>query len=101
MKTKGLCTVRYTLKHRHDSELQVLINDPRCQTCKEILVGSQVELVPREKRVTLNIKTKMNCGVREFIYVVTCHTCEENCIGEAGDTLRHRVAVHQNQITQA
>ena len=74
--------------------------DPRCQTCKEILVGSQVEIGPKDNKKTFNIKTKMNCGVRDFIYVLTCNACKENYIGESGDTLRHRATVHRNQINQ-
>ena len=75
--------------------------DPRCQTCKEILVGSQVEIGSKDNKAIFNIKTKMNCGVRDFLYVLTCNACKENYIGESGDTLRHRAAVHRNQIIQA
>ena len=76
-------------------------NDPRCQTCKEILVGSRVPIGPKEKRITFSIKTRMNCGVRDLLYVLTCNACKENYIGESEDTLRHRAAVHRNQIAQA
>ena len=47
---------------------------------------------------TFNIKTNMDCGVRDFIYVIICNGCNENYIGESGDSLRHRAAVHRNQI---
>jgi len=72
--------------------------DPRCHTCKEILVGNQVELGSKNNKKTFNIKTNMDCGVRDFIYVIICNGCNENYIGESGDSLRHRAAVHRNQI---
>ena len=72
--------------------------DPRCHTCKEILVGNQVELGSKNNKKIFNIKTNMDCGVRGFIYVIVCNGCNENYIGESGDSLRHRAAVHRHQI---
>ena len=40
----------------------------------------------------------MDCEVRDFIYVIICNGCNENYIGESGDSLRNRAAVHRNQI---
>ena len=40
----------------------------------------------------------MDCGVRDFIYVITCNGCGEKYIGESGDTLRQRTSLHRNQI---
>ena len=96
---------RANCKHWGDifcAVVNVIINIcPRCQTCKEILVGSQIQIGPKEKRITFNNKTRMNCGVRDFLYVLTCNACKENYIGESGDALRDRAAVHRNQIAQA
>ena len=72
--------------------------DPRCHTGKEILVGNQVELGCKNNKRTFNIKTNMDCGVRDFIYVISCNGCNEKYIGESGDSLRHRTAVHRNQM---
>ena len=72
-------------------------NDKRCQTCKHIVECSQVE-INKTSKTTFNIKNNMNCGVRDFIYVITCNGCEEKYIGQSGDTLRHRTSLHRNQI---
>ena len=40
----------------------------------------------------------MDCSVRDFIYVISCNGCGEKYIGESGDTLRHRAALHRNHI---
>ena len=40
----------------------------------------------------------MSCDVKNLIYVIRCSGCHEEYIGEKGDTLRHRVTVHKQQI---
>ena len=41
----------------------------------------------------------MDCGVSSsVIYVIVCCGCGEQYIGETGDTLRHRMTVHRQQI---
>ena len=62
--------------------------DPRCHTCKEILVGNQVELGSKNSKKIFNIKANMDCGVRDYIYVIICNGCYEKEIGESGDSLR-------------
>ena len=72
--------------------------DLKCEVCKELQVGSHVKLGKGNNKTPLNIKAKMDCSVRDFIYVITCNGCKEQYIGESGDTLRHRAYVHRNQI---
>ena len=43
----------------------------------------------------------MSCEVRNLIYVIRCGGCQEEYIGETGDTLRHRLTVHRQQIRDA
>ncbi|MEW8512949.1 MAG: GIY-YIG nuclease family protein [Candidatus Thiodiazotropha sp.] len=43
----------------------------------------------------------MSCEVKNLIYVIRCGGCHEEYIGETGDTLRHRVTVHKQQIRDA
>ena len=72
--------------------------DPRCHTFKEKLVGNQAELGSKNNKKTFNIKTNIDCGVRDFIYVILFNGCNENYIRESSDSLRYRTAVHRNQI---
>ena len=41
----------------------------------------------------------MDCSVRDCIYIISCNGCGDKYIGESGDTLRHRAALHRNQIS--
>ena len=43
----------------------------------------------------------MSCEVKNLIYVIRCGGCHEEYIGEIGDTLRHRVTVHKQQLRDA
>ena len=40
----------------------------------------------------------MGCNVKNLIYVMQCSGCGEEYIGETGDSLRHRMTVHRQQI---
>ena len=43
----------------------------------------------------------MSCDAKNIIYVIKCKGCDEEYIGETGDTLRHRLTVHRQQIRDA
>ena len=43
----------------------------------------------------------MSCDAKNLIYVIKCKGCDEEYIGETGDTLRHRLTVHRQQIRDA
>ena len=47
---------------------------------------------------TFQVKKTMNCTVTNVIYTLTCLGCNEYYIGETGDSLRHRMTVHRQQI---
>ena len=40
----------------------------------------------------------MSYEIRNLIYVIRCGGCQEEYIGDTGDTLRHRLTVHRQQI---
>ena len=42
----------------------------------------------------------MSCTSSNLIYVIICAGCGENYIGQTGDTLRHRMTVHRQQIRE-
>ena len=43
-------------------------DDKRCETCKQIVVGSQV-VVSKPNKTPFDVKNKIDCGVSDFIYV--------------------------------
>ena len=43
----------------------------------------------------------MSLETKNFIYVITCHGCNEYYIGETSTTLRARIRVHKQQINHA
>ena len=91
-----LTRAKFTSENRIDSKPKVTkCDDKRCETCKQIVVCSQV-VINKPNKTLFNIKNNMDCGVRDFIYV---NGCGEKYIGESGDTLRHRATLHRNQIS--
>ena len=47
---------------------------------------------------TFYVTTSMGCDAKNLIYVMQCTGCDEEYIGETGDSLRHRMTVHRQQI---
>lgn len=47
-----------------------------------------------------NIHSSITCESSNLIYVITCSGCGEHYIGQTGDTLRHRMTVHRQQIRE-
>ena len=93
---KMLTRAKFTMEET-DSQAKIQrCKGTRCKTCHELQTRSEIRLSQRRER--FEIKRKMNCGVRDFIYVITCMGCGGRYIGESGDTLRHRTKVHRQQI---
>ena len=42
----------------------------------------------------------MGCDVKNLIYVMQCSGCGEEYIRETGNSLRHRMTVHRQQLRQ-
>ena len=72
-------------------------NKPRCATCPYITQGSDFVFKNGSK---FTVKSSMTCVSSNLIYVITCAGCGENYIGQTGDTLRHRMTVHRQQIRE-
>ena len=52
-------------------------------------------------RTRVKVKTSMSCDAKNLIYLIQCSGCQEEYIGETGDTLHHRLTVHRQQIRDA
>ena len=71
-------------------------NDSRCGICKTIIEGTNFTFIESGKTITVN--HNMSCSSGNVIYVLQCNGCNQNYIGETGDTLRHRSTVHRQHI---
>jgi hypothetical protein len=65
--------------------------------CPYMNLGSEI-LIRNGSKFT--VKTSMTCVSSNLIYLITCAGCGENYIVQAGDTLRHRMTVHRQQIRE-
>ena len=72
--------------------------DLKCEVCKELQVGSHVKLGKGNKKTPFNIKARMDCSVRDFIYMINCSGCKEQYIGESRDTLQPRASIHRTKF---
>ena len=70
-------------------------NRGNCGTCPYLIEGSSIKF--KNKSEKFFIHSKMNCAVRNIIYVIICQGCGEEYIGQT-DCLRDRVRVHKQQI---
>lgn len=70
---------------------------PKCSTCPYLTEGSKFHF---KTGSDFSIKTSMSCTSSNLIYVIRCAGCGENYIGQTGDTLRHRMTVHRQQIRE-
>ena len=89
---KMLTRARFTMEETDSQPKIQRCKYTRCKTCHKLQTGSEIRL--GQKRERFEIKRKMNCSVRNFIYVITCIACREQYIGESGDTLKHRTTIH-------
>ena len=68
----------------------------RCGTCPLLLETSTIKFKNTDE--IFNIKTKMDCSIKDTIYLIKCAGCDKEYIGETSD-LRSRVRVHKQQIS--
>ena len=73
-------------------------NRPNCGVCEHLITENKFVF---QCGKTFNVKTTMSCEVRNLICVIRCGECQEEYIGETGETLRHRLTVHRQQIRDA
>ena len=70
-------------------------NRPNCGLCKCMIVDNSFTFKCGK---TFYVTTSMGCDAKNLIYVMQCTGCDEENIGETGDSLRHRMTVHRQQI---
>ena len=70
---------------------------PRCGTCPFLQESEQFIFKNGRKFV---IHSSFICESSNLIYVMTCSGCGEHYIGQTGETIRHRMTVHRQQIRQ-
>ena len=79
-KKKGTCSVKKCKKG--------------CTLCNYLLEGSSYLL---KNGITVYTNGNFECSSRNVLYLVICCGCNEFYIGETGDKLKTRFAVHRQQ----
>ena len=70
--------------------------DPRCGTCPLILTTTSITFNKFPNRPFI-IHSKMDCGIKNVIYLIQCPKCNKEYIGQTNN-LRKRVTIHKQQI---
>ena len=90
---------RLLTRAKFDENIQIATinkcNRPNCGLCKCMIVGNSFTFKCGK---TFYVTTSMGCEAKNLIYVMRCTGCDEEYIGETGDSLRHRMTVHRQQI---
>ena len=73
-------------------------NDTICATCPNLLEGSEFTF-PESNRI-VKPKCNLSCDSSNILYALKCQGCHKTYIGEAGDTLRHRLTVHRQHVRE-
>ena len=71
-----------------------------CKCCAHMIVGTQISFTcnSRANDRPFYLRHNFNCFSRNLIYKLVCNNCQAFYIGQTGDTLRHRMTVHRQQI---
>jgi len=72
--------------------------DKRCKCCNHIREASTITV---ETGQQFQVKSNMDCNSANLLYILTCNGCDQQYVGETGDTLRNRIRVHRQQIRDA
>ena len=94
---------RLLTKGEFGEVLSVTFNcsDKRCECCNYPFNINHCAF--KNAQITFKLKNHFTCDSFNLIYVVTCGTCKEEYIGEAGEgkfKLRDRVSVYRQDILQ-
>jgi hypothetical protein len=73
-------------------------SDKRCGTCHFLHTGQHFTF--KGSQEPFYVKTSMNCGTENLLYVLQCQGCLENYIGQTSGPLRARIRVHKQHINQ-
>ena len=94
------------LQHSRFGEATVAINESGVKKCGHIGCGCCEDILEvnsfyfRNSGITFEIKTPMNCLVRNLIYVIQCKLCGHTYIGETVN-FRRRMSGHKTQAGSA
>ena len=69
--------------------------DKRCQTCPVTITNSTYRC---KNGTTLQRNSTMDCKSRDLVYMIICSNCENEYIGETGQTLNKRMNLHRSDI---
>ena len=73
-------------------------NRLNCGVCEHLITENEFVF---QCGKTFNVKTTMSCEDKNLIRFIQCGECQEEYLGETGDTVRHRLTVHRQQIRDA
>ena len=76
-----------------DGPMTTKCGHPRCKCCPDMLEVNEIYF--RNSNIWFKIKTKMDCTVRNLIYVIICRNCSLTYIGETVH-LRSRMNTHRS-----
>jgi hypothetical protein len=76
----------------------VKCGENQCRCCSHILVCTVVSFKIDSATHNFTLKHNFNCHSHNLIYKLTCNGCGEYYIGQTGDSLKHRMTVHRQQI---
>ncbi|OOY72080.1 GIY-YIG nuclease family protein [Solemya velum gill symbiont] len=91
---KYLTRAKFETKESSDFSVEKC-GDSRCGTCYFLETGKTKTF---KNGKIFHIRSNMTCKSRNLIYCITCPTCDENYIGQTGNSLCERVRVHKQQI---
>jgi hypothetical protein len=73
--------------------------DKRCLTCPHLILGNSFNYTNKDGINTIfYINSRLDCNSQNLIYLIKCAGCNKTYVGQTGDTLRHRMTLHRNQI---
>ena len=73
-------------------------SDPRCACCKSY--GSfATTITSNSTHESIQLKQYTNCHTQNVIYLITCDKCQEQYVGETGNSIHTRANQHRSDIT--
>jgi hypothetical protein len=84
--------------NRYDIKGITKCGDSLRKCCENIIECREVSFKVDDVTTIFNLKNNFNSHSHNLIYKMMCNGCEEYCIGKTGDSLKHRMTVHRQQI---
>ena len=73
-------------------------NEKLCKCCDHLVIAKDIIFNTDGTEKVFHLKHNFNCLSHNLIYKLVCNNCNQFYIGQTGDTLRHRMTVHRQQI---